>query len=169
AKGIFTLGVGHVRRKTIEPGEKADEPAKMIGVEVVDLDEHQWNALLALKREFKPEEVRPNLWASRAKEAGVSLDEVYGVAESMSAPKITGNGYQIRKWHEVALGLALKSFIEKLRNGRDLNGADVDTAVAILLSPDVGDEVKADFLTALHRKGETTEEIAAFVQSLMKR
>jgi anthranilate phosphoribosyltransferase len=63
----------------------------------------------------------------------------------------------------------LKSLIEKLRNGRDLNGADVDTAVAILLSPDVGDEVKADFLTALHRKGETTEEIAAFVQSLMKR
>ncbi len=64
---------------------------------------------------------------------------------------------------------ALKSLIEKLRNGRDLNGADVDTAVAILLSQDVGDEVKADFLTALHRKGETTEEIAAFVQSLMKR
>ncbi len=30
AKGIFTLGVGHVRRKTIEPGSKADQPAKMI-------------------------------------------------------------------------------------------------------------------------------------------
>src|SRR2546423_9466764 len=28
AKGIFTLGVGHVRRKTIEPGSKADQPAK---------------------------------------------------------------------------------------------------------------------------------------------
>src|SRR5437762_7742677 len=26
AKGIFTLGVGHVRRKTIEPGSKADQP-----------------------------------------------------------------------------------------------------------------------------------------------
>src|SRR5437762_4835968 len=83
--------------------------------------------------------------------------------------KFTGNGCQIRKRHEVALRLVLKSLIEKLRNGRDLNGADVDTAVAILLSPDVGDEVKADFLRALHRKGETTEEIAAFVQSLMKR
>jgi len=83
--------------------------------------------------------------------------------------KFTGNGCQIRKRHEVALRLPLKSLIEKLRNGRDLNGADIDTAVAILLSPDVGDEVKADFLTALHRKGETTEEIAAFVQSLMKR
>jgi anthranilate phosphoribosyltransferase len=63
----------------------------------------------------------------------------------------------------------LKSLTEKLRNDLDLNGADIDTAVAFLLSPDVGDEVKADFLTTLHRKGETTEEIAAFVRSLMKR
>src|SRR5437867_4526531 len=83
--------------------------------------------------------------------------------------KFTGNGCQIRKWHEVALRLPLKSLIEKLRNGRDLNGADIDTAVAILLSPDVGDEVKAEFLTALHDKGETAEEIAAFVRALMKR
>src|SRR4030081_190296 len=30
AKGIFTLGVGHVRRKTIEPGEKSDQLPKMI-------------------------------------------------------------------------------------------------------------------------------------------
>src|SRR5713101_5460485 len=29
AKGIFTLGVGHVRRKTIEPSSKSDEPAKI--------------------------------------------------------------------------------------------------------------------------------------------
>src|SRR5438876_4505008 len=33
AKGIFTLGVGHVRRKTIEPGSRASEPAKMIPVQ----------------------------------------------------------------------------------------------------------------------------------------
>src|SRR5438045_7950624 len=39
AKGIFTLGVGHVRRRTVEPGEKADEPAKMIRVEVANLSE----------------------------------------------------------------------------------------------------------------------------------
>src|SRR2546421_4764639 len=46
AKGIFTLGVGHVRRKTIEPGNKADVPAKMIPVHVVDLSEAEWNVLL---------------------------------------------------------------------------------------------------------------------------
>src|SRR6266850_8479304 len=41
AKGIFTLGVGHVRRKTIEPGSKAESPAKMIAVQVVDLSERE--------------------------------------------------------------------------------------------------------------------------------
>src|SRR6202166_4258060 len=56
AKGIFTLGVGHIRRKTIEPGSKADEPAKMIAVRAVDLSEREWEVLLALKREFAPEE-----------------------------------------------------------------------------------------------------------------
>jgi hypothetical protein len=90
AKGIFTLGVGHVRRKTIEPGSKADAPAKMIRVEVVDLSEHEWKILLTLKREFAPEEIGPTPWAARAKEAGVALDEFYGVAENLSARKIIG-------------------------------------------------------------------------------
>src|ERR1700756_464428 len=48
AKGIFTLGVGHVRRKTIEPGSKAHESAKMIPVQAVDLNELEWKVLLAL-------------------------------------------------------------------------------------------------------------------------
>src|SRR6266480_4925621 len=47
AKGIFTLGVGHVRRKTIEPGSKADKPAKMVPVQVVDLTDREWAVLLA--------------------------------------------------------------------------------------------------------------------------
>src|SRR5213595_3190713 len=73
AKGIFTLGVGHVRRKTIEPGSKADEPARMNAVHVAELSEREWNILLALKREFAPEEIQATPWRSRAAEAGVSL------------------------------------------------------------------------------------------------
>src|SRR5207245_10029285 len=34
AKGIFTLGVSHVRRKTIEPGSRASEPAQLIPVQI---------------------------------------------------------------------------------------------------------------------------------------
>src|SRR6516165_5608292 len=90
AKGIFTLGVGHVRRKTIEPGSKADQPAKMIPVQMVDLSEREWNVLLALKREFTPEEIKPSPWAARAKEAGVSLEQFFRVAEELSVRKIIG-------------------------------------------------------------------------------
>src|SRR5881409_3474831 len=72
AKGIFALGVGHVRRKTIEPGSKADQAAKMIPVQTVALNEREWGVLLALKREFTPEEIRPTPWLARAKEAGIS-------------------------------------------------------------------------------------------------
>src|SRR5438874_5587674 len=90
AKGIFTLGVGHVRRKTIEPGSKADQPAKMIPVQRVELSEHEWDVLLALKREFTPEEVKPSTWVSRANEAGLSLEEFCCVAEDLNARKIVG-------------------------------------------------------------------------------
>jgi DNA-binding Lrp family transcriptional regulator len=90
AKGIFTLGVGHVRRKTVEPGSKADQPAKMIPVQIVNLNELEWNVLLALKREFTPEEISPSPWVARAKEAGVSLEEFFRVAEDLNARKIIG-------------------------------------------------------------------------------
>jgi DNA-binding Lrp family transcriptional regulator len=90
AKGIFTLGVGHVRRKAIEPGSKADQPAKMVPVQIVDLSEREWNVLLALKREFAAEEIQPTPWAARAEEAGISLDEFYRVAEQLNARKVIG-------------------------------------------------------------------------------
>ena len=63
----------------------------------------------------------------------------------------------------------LKALLEKLRNGIDLNPGDVDLAVAQLLSDQVDDELKAEFLTVLHKKGETAEEMVAFVKQLMKR
>jgi len=90
AKGIFTLGVGHVRRKTIEPGSMADEPAKMIPVQIVNISEGEWDVLLALKREFTPEEIRSAPWVARAKEAGVSVEEFFRVAEELNARKIIG-------------------------------------------------------------------------------
>lgn len=90
AKGIFTLGVGHVRRKTIEPGSKANEPARMIPVQVVDLSEPEWKVLLALKREFRSDEIQARPWAARADEAGVSLEEFYRVAEELNARKVIG-------------------------------------------------------------------------------
>ena len=90
AKGIFTLGVGHVRRKTIEPGSKTQEPAKMIVVEAAELSEREWSVLLALKREFTPAEIHHSPWIARAAEAGVAVDEFYKIAEQLTKRKILG-------------------------------------------------------------------------------
>lgn len=90
AKGIFSLGVGHIRRRAIEPGSRANSPARMIEVRAVELDEVEWNVLLALKREFAPEEIQPTPWRARAIEAGVSLEEFYQIAEALNARRIIG-------------------------------------------------------------------------------
>ena len=63
----------------------------------------------------------------------------------------------------------MKALIEKLRGGSDLNSGDVNLAVSMLFSDATDDDAKAEFLTLLHRKGETTEEIVAFVQQLIDR
>jgi DNA-binding Lrp family transcriptional regulator len=90
AKGIFTLGVGHVRRKTVEPGSKADQPATMAPVHVAEVNDLEWKVLVTLKREFAPEEITPSPWLSRAREAGVALDEFYRIAESLDSRKVIG-------------------------------------------------------------------------------
>ena len=91
AKGIFVLGVGHVRRKIVEPGERADAPAHMTRVEVAELTEHEWRILLALKRELAPDEIHDQSpWLARAHEAGVSFDEFCAVARDLSARKLIG-------------------------------------------------------------------------------
>ena len=90
AKGIFALGVGHVRRKTIEPGDKAAEPAKMLKVEAVPLSDLEWRVLVALKRELAFDEVRTGLWQSRAEEAGVDLDTFCRIAEALNTRKVIG-------------------------------------------------------------------------------
>src|SRR3982751_3121297 len=77
AKGIFTLGVGHVRRQTIEPGSKGEQPAQMVPVRIVELTNREWDALLALKREFAPAEIAPSPWKSRAAEAGIPVEEFF--------------------------------------------------------------------------------------------
>lgn len=90
AKGIFALGVGHVRRKTIEPGDKAEAPAKMIRVGVVQLSEIEWDVLLSLKREFELDEIGANPWARRASEAGVDLETFCRVADDLNQRQVIG-------------------------------------------------------------------------------
>ncbi|PYM04854.1 MAG: anthranilate phosphoribosyltransferase [Verrucomicrobia bacterium] len=61
------------------------------------------------------------------------------------------------------------SLIEKIRAGNDLSAFDVQEAAAFLLSDSIEAKTKADFLTALHDKGESASEIASFVRVLLER
>jgi len=90
AKGIFALGVGHTRRKSMEPGAKADTSAEMHTVRAVKLTELEWRVLMALKRDFLPEELGENLWEARAKEADLPLPVFFEVAESLDERKVIG-------------------------------------------------------------------------------
>ncbi|HEX8618669.1 MAG TPA: Lrp/AsnC family transcriptional regulator [Thermoanaerobaculia bacterium] len=90
AKRIFALGVGHVRRKGMEPGSKSDELAVVKDTAKVELTDLEWQVLTAVKRELTPDEVSRDLWVHRANEAGVPLEQFYEVAESLNARGVVG-------------------------------------------------------------------------------
>lgn len=90
AKKLFALGVGHVRRRGMEPGSKADIPAEPVDTEVVRLSDLEWRVLIPLKREFAPHEITRDLWAPRAEEAGVSLETFFQVARTLNARGVVG-------------------------------------------------------------------------------
>ena len=90
AHRIFALGVGHVRRKEIEPGSKSDELAVAKDTEKVSLSETEWQVLDALKREFTPDEIKRDLWRARAGEAGVTLETFFKTAEDLNRRGVIG-------------------------------------------------------------------------------
>ncbi|MFL5528776.1 MAG: Lrp/AsnC family transcriptional regulator [Gemmatimonadaceae bacterium] len=90
AKRLFALGVGHVRRRGMEPGSRSEEPGRVLDTNIVELSELEWRVLTALKRELNVDEIAPNLWRRRAEEARVSLEEFVRVAHSLSARGVIG-------------------------------------------------------------------------------
>ncbi len=90
AKALFVLGVGHTRRRGMEPGSRDDEPADIMVPQVADLSDKEWRVLTALKRELAPDEIRADFWEARAAEAGVSLEEFAVVARSFAERKFIG-------------------------------------------------------------------------------
>jgi len=90
AKRLFTLGVGHVRRRTVEPGSRSEEPGRVLDTNIVELSDLDWRVLTALKREFTIDEITPDPWRVRAEEAGLSLEKFIDVARSLSAREVIG-------------------------------------------------------------------------------
>ena len=90
ARRLFALGVGHVRRKSIPPGSKSEQPGRVLDTTVVQLSPLEWRVLEPLKREFAAEEICGNPWAPRAAAAGLSLDEFCRVADGLVARGVVG-------------------------------------------------------------------------------
>jgi hypothetical protein len=90
AKCLFVLGVGHLRRRSMEPGSRTDEPAAAMKTDVMKLDDRQWAALAAIKREFAPEEIQPDVWSARAAEAGLTRDEFLATARELESMELMG-------------------------------------------------------------------------------
>ncbi|HVS72398.1 MAG TPA: Lrp/AsnC family transcriptional regulator [Phycisphaerae bacterium] len=97
AARIFALGVGHVRRRGMEPGAKSDSLAEPKDTRYVQLSPIQWQTLIALKREFTPDEIEaaaardPHLfWQSRAADAQLSLPEFLATARGLHELGVIG-------------------------------------------------------------------------------
>jgi AsnC-like ligand binding domain len=90
AKRLFALGVGHVRRRGMEPGSRSDEPGRVLDTNIVELSPLEWRVLTALKREFAVDEIRPDPWRSRAGDAGVSLADFLAIARSLGEREVIG-------------------------------------------------------------------------------
>lgn len=62
----------------------------------------------------------------------------------------------------------MKNWNDVLKTGQPLAPCQVVNVAVDLLSADFSDEDKADFLGALHQRGETSEEIAAFADAFLE-
>ncbi|MEM8739089.1 MAG: Lrp/AsnC family transcriptional regulator [Planctomycetota bacterium] len=90
AKKLFALGVGHVRRKELAPGDRTEAPGRVLDTKIVELTDREWRVLVALKREFEPGELVDDLWAARAADAGESIEDFCAVATSLNERRVIG-------------------------------------------------------------------------------
>jgi DNA-binding Lrp family transcriptional regulator len=90
AKRLFALGVGHVRRRGMEPGSRSEEPGRVLDTNIVELSPLEWRVLTSLKREFTVDEITPHPWRGRADDAGLPLDEFIRIARSLSEREVIG-------------------------------------------------------------------------------
>ncbi|HEX8211104.1 MAG TPA: hypothetical protein VF584_13100 [Longimicrobium sp.] len=90
AHKLFALGVGHVRRRGLEPGARSEELGQVLDTNIVELSDLEWRILEALKREFAAEEITDHPWTARAEEAGVRLERFLQIARDLNRRGVIG-------------------------------------------------------------------------------
>jgi DNA-binding Lrp family transcriptional regulator len=172
----FVLGVGHMRRKDMEVGEKADQPAMDMTPAIVDLDDRDWTVLVALKRDLAIDEITDDVWARRASDAGVPLDEFIEVAKSLDARGVIGR-FSTFLEHTKPVGDAserLSSFNGlfhwALPKGKEIEGGREIGRFRILTHAywrDAGPELNdVNIMAVAH--GETKEQVMAHKEAIDK-
>jgi hypothetical protein len=86
----FVLGVGHMRRKNMQIGEKSEHLADAMRPAIVELSERDWNVLVVLKRDFAPDEIGDAMWERRARAAAIDPEQFFEVAEDLDRRGVIG-------------------------------------------------------------------------------
>ena len=86
----FALGVGHMRRKGMQVGQKSDAPAEAMEPAIVELSERDWNVLLVLKQDFASDEIGEEMWERRARAAGMDVEMFFQIAEDLDRRGVIG-------------------------------------------------------------------------------
>lgn len=89
-EGVFALGVGHVRRAHLKPGERLSQPAVMQKPARPQLSEVEWKVLLSLKESLSPGEVVRDPWEKRAHALGLSSAGFNEIASQLDAKQVIG-------------------------------------------------------------------------------
>lgn len=126
ARRLFALGVGHVRRRGMEPGSRTDEPGTVLDTNIVQLSELDWRILGPLKREFLPDEIGPSPWLARAVEAGVSFEEFLRVARSLESRGVIGRFSTFLEHVKPSLGGARVTRYNALFHWRVPEGREIE-------------------------------------------
>ncbi len=88
--GMFALGVGHVRRAGLRPGDKLDTLPTMQCPTRPQLSELDWKVLMALKESLRPDELVREPWAARAQKIGLTHREFCDIAADLDKRKVIG-------------------------------------------------------------------------------
>jgi len=88
--GMFALGVGHVRRAGLKPGDKLAELPVMQGIARPELRADEWQVLLALKESLTPAELVREPWRLRAARLGMSYDTFLRLAAELDSRHVIG-------------------------------------------------------------------------------
>lgn len=88
--GMFALGVGHVRRAGLKPGDKLDKLPVMQGIVRPELSAQEWAVLLALKESLLPHELVREPWRQRAQQLDMPYEQFLQIATALDARQVIG-------------------------------------------------------------------------------